>query len=70
MYHSWSYRKSTFSDIAGNQCVEVASTGREVRVRDSKGMDPGVLTFRPEPWRAFLGTGLLVSDERSASGDM
>ncbi|MEV6382288.1 DUF397 domain-containing protein [Streptomyces sp. NPDC051773] len=70
MYHSWSYRKSTFSDIAGNQCVEVASTGRDVRVRDSKGSDSEVLIFGPGSWLAFLGACPMAPGEGSASGNV
>ncbi|RPF30358.1 DUF397 domain-containing protein [Streptomyces sp. TLI_185] len=53
MNHSWSWRKSSFSDIAGNQCVEVAWTGRDVLVRDSKEAAFGTLVFGVHSWRAF-----------------
>ncbi len=52
MHVTW--RKSSYSDGTGN-CVEVASTGRVVAVRDTKqaGLDP-LLEFTGPAWRRFL----------------
>ncbi|MEU6655873.1 DUF397 domain-containing protein [Streptomyces sp. NPDC046900] len=54
MNASWSWRKSSFSDAAGNQCVEVAWTGRDVLVRDSKATTTGLLAFSARSWNAFV----------------
>ncbi|WP_329100726.1 DUF397 domain-containing protein [Micromonospora sp. NBC_01699] len=50
------WRKSSRSNGAGGQCVEVADNlpGR-VHVRDTKDRDGGTLTFGPEAWSAFVG---------------
>ncbi|RKR90257.1 uncharacterized protein DUF397 [Micromonospora pisi] len=50
------WRKSSRSNGAGGQCVEVADNlpGR-VLVRDTKNRDGGTLTFAPDAWRAFVG---------------
>ena len=50
------WHKSTRSNGAGGNCVEVADSlpGR-VLVRDSKDRDGGTLTFSAGAWRAFLG---------------
>ncbi|MEC3977782.1 DUF397 domain-containing protein [Amycolatopsis sp. H20-H5] len=48
----------TSSYTAGNgNCVEVAETSTEVRVRDTKDRDGGQLAFDRAPWRAFLTSG-------------
>jgi Domain of unknown function (DUF397) len=47
------WHKSTFSG-AGINCVEVAVTGPEIAVRDSKDRGGPVLRFTPGEWRAFL----------------
>jgi Domain of unknown function (DUF397) len=46
------WRKSTYSDGNGGQCVEVASADR-VQVRDTTDRDGGTLEFTPEAWAAF-----------------
>jgi hypothetical protein len=46
------WRKSSFS-VSG-ECVEVASRGEEVAVRDSKDRTAGSLTFPVSAWNAFL----------------
>ncbi|WP_395576691.1 DUF397 domain-containing protein [Streptomyces sp. BK79] len=52
------WRKSSYSDGGGTNCVEVA-TGHPtlVPVRDSKVRDGRVLLFGAAPWRAFV-TGM------------
>ncbi|MFF3878983.1 DUF397 domain-containing protein [Streptomyces sp. NPDC001978] len=54
MNASWSWRKSLFSDAAGNQCVEVAWTGRDVLVRDSKNTTTTPLAFSARSWNTFV----------------
>lgn len=57
------WRKSSYSggSEGGSNCVEVASSGGPVRVRDSKDPGSGSLVVSPQRWRAFLtalkGTG-------------
>ena len=53
--HGVRWRKSTYSSGGGNaDCVEVATTGDLIAVRDSKYPDAGILTFTTPQWRAFL----------------
>jgi hypothetical protein len=49
------WRKSTRSNGAGGNCVEVADnlTG-VIAVRDSKDPSGPALTFTPDAWRAFV----------------
>jgi Domain of unknown function (DUF397) len=46
------WRKSTHS--VGNGCVEVASFGDHIGVRDSKDRNGPSLLFAPEEWQAFV----------------
>ncbi len=46
------WRKSSFCGSAA--CVEVAQTGDEFLVRDSKNAESPVLRFTPEEWAAFV----------------
>jgi hypothetical protein len=48
------WRKSSHSNGAGGECVEVASLRSGVAVRDSKGPTGPVLTFALSLWDAFL----------------
>jgi hypothetical protein len=52
------WRKSSYSNGTGGECVEVSDTHPGViPVRDSKRPDDGpVLTFRRLAWSAFLGS--------------
>jgi hypothetical protein len=47
------WRKSTYSDGNGGQCVETASGDGVVLVRDTANREGGTLTFSAEAWRAF-----------------
>ncbi|WP_328692903.1 DUF397 domain-containing protein [Streptomyces phaeochromogenes] len=51
---SWSWRKSSYSDMQGDQCVEVAWTGSVVLVRDTKDRVGDRLAFASRSWRFFL----------------
>lgn len=61
-----SWRKSSAS--ATSECVEVASFGESVLVRDSKQDFPHVLRFTPSEWRQFL-SGLRTGKSEPGSGD-
>ncbi|MEU9919065.1 DUF397 domain-containing protein [Streptomyces sp. NPDC051001] len=56
MNGSWSWRRSSFSDAAGNQCVEVARTPLGVMVRDSKDNAAGRLAFGAAAWSRFTAS--------------
>jgi hypothetical protein len=47
------WRKSTYS-AANGSCVELATEGGMVYVRDSKDPEGGTLALSPESWRALL----------------
>lgn len=50
-----SWRKSSYSDGGGTNCVEVADGGPDlVPVRDSKVRDGRVLVFGAAPWNSFV----------------
>ncbi|MDX3096221.1 DUF397 domain-containing protein [Streptomyces sp. ME01-24h] len=49
-----SWRKSTYSDTEGSNCVEVATTPHRVHVRDSKDPDGPALSFSPAAWTEFV----------------
>ncbi|MEV5381811.1 DUF397 domain-containing protein [Streptomyces sp. NPDC052721] len=55
---SVTWRKSSYSNGEGADCVEVAhGVPRVIPVRDSKNLQDGpVLLFRPLAWSAFLGS--------------
>lgn len=46
------WRKSSYSDGSGGQCVEVASS-EAVTVRDTADREGVVLTFTTQAWRNF-----------------
>jgi hypothetical protein len=49
------WRKSSYSNGNGGQCVEVArNRPGTVAVRDSKNPHTAALTFPPSAWRVFL----------------
>ncbi|MER6109353.1 DUF397 domain-containing protein [Streptomyces hirsutus] len=54
------WRKSSYSDGAGNNCIEAASFPSVVGVRDSKTPQGAALVFPRSSWAAFVtaaGTG-------------
>lgn len=48
------WRKSSFSQPNGNNCVEIAHLTESVGVRDSKNPDETVLRLSPAGWVAAL----------------
>ncbi|MEU8577871.1 DUF397 domain-containing protein [Streptomyces asoensis] len=46
--------KSSYSGAEGGQCLEVASTGEAVLVRDSKQADGSVLAVGVDAWAGFV----------------
>lgn len=48
------WRKSSYSDGNGGNCVETAAVGGVVLVRDTKHRDSTVLTIPSAAWRRFL----------------
>ncbi|WP_077799245.1 DUF397 domain-containing protein [Streptomyces sp. JHA26] len=50
-----SWRKSSYSNTSGGECVEVAAGLPLVPVRDSKDPSRGALLFTAPAWTAFLG---------------
>jgi uncharacterized protein DUF397 len=47
------WRKSSYSDANGGNCVETASGNGTVLVRDTIDRDGGTLAFTAGAWRAF-----------------
>jgi hypothetical protein len=47
------WRKSTYSDSNGGNCVETASGGDVIRVRDTADRDGVMLSVPAETWRSF-----------------
>jgi hypothetical protein len=58
------WRKSTRSNGAGGDCVEVADLAAEIGVRDSKAPEAGHLSFSKQNWTAF------VTDVRGSRYDL
>ncbi|GAB3490697.1 DUF397 domain-containing protein [Amycolatopsis cihanbeyliensis] len=54
-HHFTGWRRSSYS-TAGQNCVEVATSGRVVGVRDSKNPAGAPLALSPTAWSAFLAT--------------
>ena len=50
------WRKSSFSEGGNTDCVEVALTGRDAAVRDSKNPTGGILRVPVQAWRRFAAT--------------
>jgi hypothetical protein len=48
------WRKSSYSNASGEDCVEVSSLLSAVAVRDSKAPSSGNLALGSQAWRAFL----------------
>jgi hypothetical protein len=50
------WRKSTYSDANGGNCVEVADDAGTVLVRDTTDRDGAGITVGAAAWRRFTGT--------------
>jgi hypothetical protein len=50
------WRKSSYSDANGGNCVETASCDGLVLVRDTVNRDGGTLEFSTEAWEAFAAS--------------
>ena len=50
------WRKSTYSDANGGQCIETTSGHGTVLVRDTANRDGGTLTLSAEAWQRFTDT--------------
>ncbi|MFJ7419620.1 DUF397 domain-containing protein [Streptomyces uncialis] len=48
------WRKSSYSDGAGNNCVEIAALPEHIGIRDSKNVPGPVLAVVPTVWADFL----------------
>lgn len=62
------WRKSTYSDGAGNNCIEAATFPSMVGVRDSKFPEGAALVFPRSSWSAFVsaaGNGELQDEPRA-----
>lgn len=53
-FSSVQWRRSTYSDANGGECVESAIVAAYTAVRDSRHPDHGMLVFPNEEWRAFV----------------
>ncbi|MCF3103443.1 DUF397 domain-containing protein [Streptomyces roseoverticillatus] len=49
------WRKSSYSNIDGGECVEVRAAADAVRVRDSKRIPGAQLSIAARSWAAFVG---------------
>jgi Domain of unknown function (DUF397) len=47
------WRKSTYSDGNGGDCVELASDNGAIMVRDTTNRDGGTLAFTARAWQEF-----------------
>lgn len=50
------WRKSTYSNANGGDCVETASGNGAVLVRDTTDRDGGTLSIAADAWQAFTST--------------
>ena len=50
------WRKSTYSNANGGDCVETASHDGTVLVRDTANREGGALAFSGDAWVAFTGS--------------
>jgi Domain of unknown function (DUF397) len=50
------WRKSSYSDGNGGDCVETASGNGVILVRDTTNRDGGTLAFGAEVWQTFIAS--------------
>ena len=48
------WRKSSYSNAQGGDCIEIAESPEAIHVRDSKDKSGPTLTFTPNQWSAFV----------------
>lgn len=58
------WRKSSYSDGNGGNCVETASRAGVIMVRDTANRDGGALEFTTEAWQVFVGSLSSVPSNR------
>ncbi|MGW2601535.1 DUF397 domain-containing protein [Streptomyces klenkii] len=54
------WRKSSYSQGEGDQCVEVARLPQAIRIRDSKRRSGPQLAIGAPAWKAFVGHVTIV----------
>ncbi|MFE6335223.1 DUF397 domain-containing protein [Streptomyces sp. NPDC057798] len=50
------WRKSSYSDGTGNNCIETAKLSKDIAVRDSKDKQRPALLFPQSSWTAFVAS--------------
>ncbi|MFF1678438.1 DUF397 domain-containing protein [Streptomyces sp. NPDC058256] len=60
------WHKSSYSDGAGNNCIEAATFPTAVGVRDSKAPDGAALVFPLASWAAFVNAASVGEFETDA----
>ena len=50
------WRKSTYSDGSGGNCIETASSDGTILIRDTTNRDGGTLIFTVDAWQVFTGS--------------
>jgi Domain of unknown function (DUF397) len=50
------WRKSTYSDGNGGNCVEVAATAEIIKIRDTADREGVTLSFSAGAWAEFVAT--------------
>jgi hypothetical protein len=60
------WRKSTRSNGAGGNCIEIADLAVGIGVRDSKAPEAGHLTYALEAWAGFITRAKAGHYDRSA----
>ncbi len=48
------WRKSSYSNAQGGECIEVAESVETIHVRDSKDKSGPTLAFAPQQWASFI----------------
>lgn len=62
------WRKSTYSNGSGGNCVEAADLPNGRAVRDSKHPQGPILVFAPDQWHAFV-QGIKAGNSRAELAD-
>ncbi len=64
------WRKSTYSDGNGGECVELASDNGAIMVRDTTNRDGGTLAFTAQAWQDFTGRLRLIGGRACARANV